>query len=134
MRDRLLPRAALVTANAPEAEALTGMRVTRLEHAHDAARQLLALGARAALVKGGHLTGTRAVDVLAMPGRVVELAARRLALAPVHGGGCTLASLVAGRLAVGRDVEAAVRWAKRAHFAALARAADVGGDLRVLLP
>ncbi len=155
LRDRVLPRAALVTVNAPEAEVLTGRRVTRLDEAHDAALALLALGCRAVLVKGGHLGGARAVDLLAIApsdardedGRarpkVFELSARRIALAsPLHGGGCVLASLVAGRLAVHGEayeadptkaIVAAMRWAKRVHHEAIVGARDVGGDLRVLL-
>lgn len=145
LRTRVVPRTTLVTANAPEAEALTGAPVTRLEEAREAARAIVAMGCRAALVKGGHLSGPRAVDVLALEGRrgaaprLVELAAPRLSIRPVHGGGCTLASLVAGRLAVSGEastaaVEAAVRWAKKVHHRALAAAADVGGELRVLVP
>ena len=142
LRDRLLPHAALVTVNAPEAEVLTGRRVTRLDEAHDAARALLELGCRAVLVKGGHLGGPQAVDLLAFDARVIELPLPRLALRPFHGGGCILASLVAGRLATiaeasvavsEREIAAAVRWAKRVHHAALEDTRDVGGDLRVLL-
>lgn len=157
MRERILPHAALVTANAPEAEVLTGLRVTRLEEARDAALALLALGPRAVLLKGGHLGGPHAVDLLAIaaePARkgarkkdagaitFIDLAAPRLKLAPVHGGGCILASLVAGYLAThaddyaadpGRVIADAVRWAKTTHHEALTRTADVGGDLRVLL-
>lgn len=147
LRDRLLPRAALVTANGPEAAALTNRRVTRLDEARDAALAILALGACAVLVKGGHLGGPHATDVLAVAQdggdpRVIELAAPRLKIPPIHGGGCTLASLVAGRLAVQyadyeaapeRTIADAVRWAKRVHHEALARAVDVGGDLRVLV-
>jgi len=131
----LLPRATLVTANVPEAEALLRVRITSLSEAHDAALALVRLGARAALVKGGHMSGRDAVDVLAVAGEgVTELRARRLKLAALHGGGCTLASLVAGRLATGASVGEAVRWAKRVHHRALGRAVDVGGDARVLLP
>ena len=158
LRDRVIPRAALVTVNAPEAEVLTGRRVTRLDEAHEAVLALLKLGVRAVLLKGGHLGGPRAVDVLglapsagtrssrdlrqaAVP-RVILLSAARLALPPFHGGGCILASLIAGRLAMTEaayraDGEAAlvdaVRWAKKLHHAALRRTRDVGGDLRVLL-
>jgi hydroxymethylpyrimidine/phosphomethylpyrimidine kinase len=179
LRERVVPRAAIVTANAPEASALTGRRVTRLDEARDAALALLELGARAVLVKGGHLSGRDAVDLLAiaparraaragradragragradrasraraergalhqaLEPRVIELAAPRLHLQPVHGGGCALASLVAARLAVSADdwaadpdraVADAVRWAKKEHHAALQRTADVGGELRVL--
>ncbi|CAN5766875.1 bifunctional hydroxymethylpyrimidine kinase/phosphomethylpyrimidine kinase [soil metagenome] len=144
LRDRVVPRAALVTVNAPEAEVLTGQRVTRLDEAEDAVRSLLALGARAVLLKGGHLGGPEAVDLLGLAGmtRVVLLRAPRLSLGPFHGGGCILASLIAGRLAAtaearrkasGSAIVAAVRWAKKIHHAALRRTRDVGGDLRILL-
>ena len=135
LRERVIPRSTLVTVNAPEAEALTGRRVTRIDEARDAAKAILALGAHAVLVKGGHLGGPRAVDVFATSERTISLAAARLRVKPFHGGGCALASLVAGRLASAEDpfdLEPAVRWAKRIHHAALARATDVGGDLRVL--
>jgi hydroxymethylpyrimidine/phosphomethylpyrimidine kinase len=135
LRERVVPRATLLTVNAPEAEVLAGRRVTRLDEARDAAKAILELGANAVLVKGGHLGGPRAVDVLATSEGVVTLAAARLRVKPFHGGGCALASLIAGRLAASDDpfvLEPAVRWAKRAHHAALAKATDVGGDLRVL--
>jgi hydroxymethylpyrimidine/phosphomethylpyrimidine kinase len=142
LRDELLPRATLVTVNADEAHALAGEPVRTVGEAHDAARALMKTGARAVLVKGGHLgpaSGPTAVDVLAIGGEVVELRARRLAMGDVHGTGCTLASLIAGCLAAragtGVDAEglvAAIRWAKRVHHAALTRAVDVGGGMRVL--
>ncbi len=141
LRTRVLPRAALVTVNAPEAEVLTGKRVTRLDEAHDAAMALLELGCRAVLVKGGHLGGPHAIDLFAVPTRVMELAAPRLRLPPLHGGGCALASLVAARLALAADdyradpehvLGDAVRWSKKTHHEALLRARDVGGDLRVI--
>jgi hydroxymethylpyrimidine/phosphomethylpyrimidine kinase len=140
LRDTLFPRATLVTANLDEVHALLGERVRTVGEAHDAARALAALGARAALVKGGHMDGTNAIDVLAVDGEVFELRARRLAIPSMHGSGCTFASLIAGRLAVrpsnrldSEDVVAAIRWAKRVHHAALARAADVGQGLRVVV-
>jgi hydroxymethylpyrimidine/phosphomethylpyrimidine kinase len=138
LREHLLPRATLVTVNAPEAEALLGAKVRTVGEAHDAARALVEAGARAALVKGGHLTGPTATDVLALGDEVIELRAQRLAIGPTHGTGCVLASLVAGRLAVqGRAGDGglleAIRWAKRIHHSALARAANVGGPQRVLI-
>jgi hydroxymethylpyrimidine/phosphomethylpyrimidine kinase len=139
VRDELLPRATLLTTNADEAGVLLGEAVRTVSEAHDAARALVRAGARAALVKGGHLTGAEAVDVLALAGTVVELRARRLPVGAVHGTGCTLASLIAGRLAVragarvGRDeLVDAIRWAKRMHYRALARAVDVGRGMRVM--
>ena len=134
LRRDLVPRATIVTANAPEAEALTGSRVTNLREARAAAAMLVSMGARAALVKGGHLSGASSVDVLFHDGEWTELGAPRLRLRrPVHGGGCALSSLIAGRLACGDGIPRAVRFAKRALHAALARAIDVGGDLAVLL-
>ncbi len=149
MRSLLLPRATLVMANVPEAEALTGKRVMNVSEAHDAALALCKLGAKAALVKGGHMSGAQAVDVLALRatgddlGEVIELRAKRLRIPAIHGGGCTLASLVAGRIAHDeRDfaddstaiVLDAVKWAKRTHHKLLGASRDVGGDMRVLVP
>jgi hydroxymethylpyrimidine/phosphomethylpyrimidine kinase len=157
LRKRVLPYAALVTVNAPEAEVLTGKRVTRLDEARTAALTLLELGCRAVLLKGGHLGGPNAIDLLAIAPRerkssrelskgpaidIHELSASRLALPPFHGGGCILASLIAGHLAINDEayradpaaaLEEAVRWAKKQHHEALRRTRDVGGDLRVLL-
>jgi hydroxymethylpyrimidine/phosphomethylpyrimidine kinase len=137
VRTKLVPRAALVTVNVPEAEALLGQRVLGTADARAAAAALVGMGARGAIVKGGHLGGDEAIDVLAVGGRVVLLRAPRLRVGPLHGAGCTFASLIAGRLASGGDASDegmvdAARWAKRAHHAALARAADAGGPLRVI--
>ena len=149
VRTALVPRAALVTVNVPEAEALTGKRVTSVSEAHDAALALCRLGARAALVKGGHMVGAQAIDVLVIrgrddePGEAIELRAKRLRLPPIHGGGCTFAALVAGRIAAdARDYEGspgdivldAAKWAKRVHHRMLGAAMDVGGEMRVLVP
>jgi hydroxymethylpyrimidine/phosphomethylpyrimidine kinase len=138
LRAKLVPRATVLTVNVAEAEALTGSPVSSVGAAHDAAIALCKLGAFAAVVKGGHLTGALSVDVLAIDGEVSELRSRRLAVADAHGTGCTFASLVAGKLAaIGRSdrdaVVDSVRWAKRAHHTALARARDVGGRQRVVV-
>jgi hydroxymethylpyrimidine/phosphomethylpyrimidine kinase len=140
LRRLLVPRATLLTVNLDEARALLGKPVRTLGEAHDAARALASAGPRAVLVKGGHLDGASAIDVLSLGGEVVELRARRLSVASVHGTGCTLASLIAGRIArrtggrLGRDeLIAAIRWAKRAHHAALAKAVNVGTGMRVLI-
>lgn len=143
IRDHLLPAATLVTANADEATALTGIPVRSVAEATAAARAIVAMGARAAWVKGGHLAGPRAVDVVATRTRKVELSSARLALGPFHGGGCLLASLAAGRLAQetlaegargDRQLLASVRWARSAHAATLRAPLDVGGRLAVLAP
>jgi hydroxymethylpyrimidine/phosphomethylpyrimidine kinase len=147
LRAQVLPRSALATVNAPEAAILTGQPVTDLAEAHAAARALLRLGGRGVLVKGGHLGGPRATDVLALAGpkgavRVVELTAPRLPLPPFHGGGCILASLIAGRLATtaeayredpARARGRARRGGARPPHPARRAARDAGGELLVLL-
>jgi hydroxymethylpyrimidine kinase/phosphomethylpyrimidine kinase len=138
VRDTLALRATVLTVNAEEAGLLFDATVTTVEDARVAARRMAA-HVRAVLVKGGHLEGRTSTDVLAIGERLIELRAPRLRVGPTHGTGCTLASLIAGRLArrAGEGVSdeaivQAVRWAKRIHHAALARAADVGEGARVL--
>jgi hydroxymethylpyrimidine/phosphomethylpyrimidine kinase len=140
LREELLPLATLVTANAIEAQVLIGERVATVSEARDAASALSRTGARSVLVKGGHLRAADAVDLLAIDGDVIELRARRLPFAEAHGTGCTLASLVAGRFALGpaarpsrQFLVASVRWAKRMHHRALQRSASVGQGMRVLV-
>jgi hydroxymethylpyrimidine/phosphomethylpyrimidine kinase len=135
-----LARAAtLITPNAIEASAILGRPVRSSDDARAAAVALVGLGARAVLVKGGHVGGDRVVDWLATRRRVVALGRRRIRLAPVHGAGCTLAALIAGRLAaLGASDEdallAAIRWARERHARALRSARPVGGGMYVLAP
>src|SRR6185436_1020167 len=107
IRDRLLPIATLVTPNLSEAEALTGRPVQTVAAMRDAAAALRERGARAVLVKGGHLP-QRACDVLATADDVYELEAPRLDLGPVHGTGCTLSAAITAELAMGRALVDAV--------------------------
>jgi hydroxymethylpyrimidine/phosphomethylpyrimidine kinase len=139
LMDRLLPMATLLTVNVDEACAFLGSRPRSSIDVHDAALALGRTGARAVLVKGGHMRGPRATDVLAIDGDVIEIHASRLRVTAVHGTGCTFASLVAGRLACISDglpdregLIAAIRWAKRVHRAALGRALPVGRGMRVM--
>jgi hydroxymethylpyrimidine/phosphomethylpyrimidine kinase len=127
----LLPLATLVTPNLPEAAALTGRRVDDLATMRDAARALRDLGARAVLVKGGHLPG-RPIDVLATPDAVVELDAPRVGPATTHGTGCSLAAAIAAGLGRGDTLEHAVARAKRWLGRALAAAPALGRGARPL--
>ncbi len=140
LKAEVIPHAALLTVNADEAGILIGQRVETVGDARDAAKALVASGARAALVKGGHLSEANATDVLAVGRHVVELRARRVPGGPAHGTGCTFASLIAGRIAANgagpRGAEGllrAVRWAKRVHHDALVRARNVGEGAGVLV-
>ena len=91
---QLVPLAALVTPNVPEAEALFAVRIASVEDLRAAARRLVEAGAGAALVKGGHLDGPEAVDVFYDGVAFHELRAPRLATRHTHGTGCMLAAAV----------------------------------------
>jgi hydroxymethylpyrimidine/phosphomethylpyrimidine kinase len=112
VRARLLPLARVVTPNIPEAEVLAGSTIRTLEHAVAAGRAILALGARTVVVKGGHLDRGEIVDVLIEGDRVVHIVGPRITRRNTHGTGCTFAAATAARLALGDDVEAAVRAAQ----------------------
>jgi hydroxymethylpyrimidine/phosphomethylpyrimidine kinase len=111
--DALLPHVTLITPNADEATLLSGVPVSDEASALTAARRLRELGVPAVLVKGGHLTGDLAVDLLAMPGDEVPLRGPRVVLdQPVHGTGCALSTALACHLAVGRELREACMAAK----------------------
>lgn len=123
----LFPLCAIVTPNGPEAEALTGHPVTDTSGQIAAARALIELGARAALVKGGHVEGPEVVDVLVQRGEApVLLRHPRMRTTSTHGTGCTLASAIAAGLARGDDLESAVRAAVRYVARAIATAPGLG--------
>ena len=125
---RLLPRAAVVTPNAPEAEALTGIAVHDAASMDRAADALLDLGARAALVKGGHVEGSVVRDrLVGRDGLRLWLEGPRIETRSTHGTGCTLASAIAAGIAQGRPLEEAVRRAHHYVREAIARAPGLGG-------
>jgi hydroxymethylpyrimidine/phosphomethylpyrimidine kinase len=131
LRGRLLPLARLVTPNLREAGILAGREVRDLAGMRDAARAIRDLGARAVLVKGGHLAGD-ASDVLLDGDELHELAAPRLEAGPLHGTGCTLSAAIAARLARGATLLDAVRAAKEFVRAAIEHAPAVGHGARPL--
>ena len=112
LRTDLLPLATVVTPNLPEVEMLAGVKVEDEDGLREGALAVLELGPRWVLVKGGHLTGD-AIDLLTDGTTDVRVRAPRLDNRHTHGTGCTLASALAARLAVGDDVPKAVRAAKR---------------------
>ncbi|MBF0094179.1 MAG: bifunctional hydroxymethylpyrimidine kinase/phosphomethylpyrimidine kinase [Alphaproteobacteria bacterium] len=123
---RLFPRAALVTPNLPEAEALLGGRIPDADAMTDAALRLLALGPRAVLLKGGHLDGDRLVDVLAARDFVHRFETRRIVSTSTHGTGCTLASALATGLAQGMGLVNAVARARAYVVEAIRTAPGLG--------
>jgi len=132
MKDCLIPLCDVLTPNIPEGEKLLRKSVMDME---DAARDLLALGADCVYLKGGHLKGAVARDVLAFRGGHVEVfEAARLDVGALHGTGCTLSSALAVFLAKGMPVAEAARLAKDFVYGAIVAAShvDVGGGVRPL--
>lgn len=111
--ERLLPLARVVTPNIPEAQRLTGLSITDEESMRNAAASIRALGPRAVLVKGGHLSGTDAIDVLDNEGVVTVFRETRVPNADVHGTGCRLSAAIAAELGRGSSLETAVQKAKK---------------------
>ncbi|MEA2985565.1 MAG: hydroxymethylpyrimidine/phosphomethylpyrimidine kinase [Alphaproteobacteria bacterium] len=117
----LIPRATLITPNLPEAAALLDALEARTEpEMKEQAQQLLELGAKAVLLKGGHATGAESVDFLVQPTSVARLAADRIPTVNTHGTGCTLSSAIAAGLAKGLSLAEAVREGKAYVTAAIA--------------
>ncbi|QJW84381.1 bifunctional hydroxymethylpyrimidine kinase/phosphomethylpyrimidine kinase [Ramlibacter terrae] len=124
----LFPRCVLVTPNLDEVSLLLDRPVTEASALRQAAADLMALGARAVLVKGGHLQGDEVVDVLGLAGPPVsfeEIRAPRIACTNTHGTGCTLSSAIACGLALGHDLPEGVRQAAGFVRAAMASGATV---------
>lgn len=126
LRDTLLPMAAVVTPNLPEAEVLAGFPVRSEADMVRAAERLAALGARAVLLKGGHLEGDRVVDLLLQDGRLERFEDARIASRHTHGTGCTLASAIAAGLAQKMSLSDAVRRARAYVRDAIASAPGFG--------
>lgn len=112
LKQRLIPMAAVLTPNIPEAEALTGLIIADEAGMHRAAQTLLALGASAVLLKGGHLDGPDVIDVLVTRTETHRYSAPRLPGRHTHGTGCTLASAVAAGLAQNLSLPDAVQRAR----------------------
>lgn len=125
LRDELIPRATILTPNLPEAEALTGRQIVSIADMRLAAADLIRAGARAVVIKGGHLDGP-AIDLFVDANSSEELSAPRLATSHTHGTGCTFASAIAARLALGDDLLSAVRAAKAYVHRAIELAPGLG--------
>ena len=129
MLAELLPRAHMVTPNVPEAEVLTGLSIRTPTDMRRAARVLVEHGAGAVLVKGGHLGGPDAIDVLDDGRTAVELAAPRLPMRHTHGTGCQLSAAITAGLASGHALRDAIDTAKRFISVAIGAGLAIGkGD------
>jgi hydroxymethylpyrimidine/phosphomethylpyrimidine kinase len=133
----LMPLARVITPNVPEAETLTGLRIENESGMREAASRLRDLGARAVLIKGGHLHRTargservnrEAIDVLDDEGRVAVFRREWIDSPPVRGTGCMLSSAITACLAIGMDLQASVSAAKRFVADAIRYAPSLGPD------
>jgi hydroxymethylpyrimidine/phosphomethylpyrimidine kinase len=127
LKARLLPLASVVTPNVAEASALSSVVVASPDTVREAAKRIFDLGPKAVLVKGGHLEGPVAVDVLFDGRTFTEFSAPRISHGPLHGTGCTFASALAASLALGDDLQAAADRAKRYVTGAIEHATPMGG-------
>ncbi len=124
IRDRLLGQVALVTPNVGEAAALTGLKVETPENMKAAVQRLREMGARAAVITGGHLE--KAIDVFSEGGELEAFVGDRVKPDNTHGTGCTFSSAVAANLALGRQLRDAVVLAKAYVTEAIRKAYAVG--------
>lgn len=132
LQAKLFPLSTLVTPNFEEAIELTEAKGISKDEAglKELGERLMRLGARAALVKGGHLQGQEAIDVLFLKGKVVRFAYPRVQTRHGHGTGCTLSSAIAAYLALGESLEQAVAKAKTFVYLGLLAPALVGRGVR----
>lgn len=126
MKKVLIPRAYVLTPNAPEAEKLTGMTVDDVDAQRAAGEKLMEMGATNVLVKGGHIEGSQIIDVLVTPKGVRLFTRPRIKTKNTHGSGCTLASAIAAYLAQGFPVDQSVEKAGDYLHEAIVRAPGFG--------
>jgi hydroxymethylpyrimidine kinase/phosphomethylpyrimidine kinase len=130
----LFPLALVITPNIPEAERLTGLTITNEPAMRVAARIIRGMGARAVLIKGGHLAGIEryAIDVLDNEGLITVFADEMIAGEEVHGSGCTLSAAIAAGLGNGQDLEEAIRSAKSFVTESIRHSPQLGRGARPL--
>lgn len=126
IRDELLPLATVITPNLHEASALLDAEIATIADMEDAARELHHLGCSWVVVKGGHLTGDEAVDVIYDGEKIFREEAPYIQSKNTHGTGCTFSSAIAANLAKGYDPLESIRIAKRFISEAIRTGIDIG--------
>jgi hydroxymethylpyrimidine/phosphomethylpyrimidine kinase len=122
----LFPLAEVVTPNIHEAKALTGKDIGNVDEMKDAAKEIIRLGAKKVVVKGGHLGGNHATDILYDGSSFEELTDQWVDTKNTHGTGCTFSSAIAANMALGKDFFEAVRLAKIYITGAIAHSLSIG--------
>lgn len=121
----IIPISTLLTPNIPEAEKIANMKIETIEDMKEAAQKILALGAKAVLVKGGHYMGD-AQDILYDGENFYTFVKQRINTKNTHGTGCTLSSAIASYLALGENLEGAIEKAKTYVTGAIENALEIG--------
>lgn len=134
LRAKLLPLAAVVTPNLPEAAGLAGFQVATEQDMLRAGEAILELGPGAVLVKGGHVEGPDATDLLVTPDGSQPLSAERVDTKHTHGTGCVLSAAIAAHLARGEAVSDAVSKAKKFVTGAIAAHLEIGKGIGPVNP
>ncbi|MEM4741605.1 MAG: bifunctional hydroxymethylpyrimidine kinase/phosphomethylpyrimidine kinase [Ignisphaera sp.] len=123
----LIPVATVVTPNRFEAERIVGMEIKSVEDARKAAKYIVEeLGAKAAIVKGGHIEGDKSIDILYYNGKFKEFEADRINTKATHGTGCSFSAAIAAELAKGKTIEDAVKTAKEFITTAIRYGLNIG--------
>ncbi|MDE3153598.1 MAG: bifunctional hydroxymethylpyrimidine kinase/phosphomethylpyrimidine kinase [Acidobacteriota bacterium] len=126
LKHELLRHAWVVTPNVPEAEILSGLPIRTLDDVKEAAERIQRLGPRAVVIKGGHLAGSQAIDLLFDGEQMIEFPAPRLPGPPAHGTGCAFSAALAAGLALGCSLPDATERAKRYVTGALRHRLTIG--------
>jgi hydroxymethylpyrimidine/phosphomethylpyrimidine kinase len=122
----LLPLAALVTPNLPEAEVLAGIAIRNADERREAARRIVGAGTRAVVVKGGHADTSDIVDLFFDGADFVEFRQARMPGSSTHGTGCTFSAAIAAQLALGRGIQESIPVAQAYVAQAIRRAPGLG--------
>lgn len=125
LKEQVLPLATLVTPNVPEAEVLAGMTIETMEDMEKACKEIHTFGAKAVLLKGGHLTGDPN-DLLYDGEQFTWFQGRRIHTKNTHGTGCTLASTITANVAKGYSLTEAIQQAKTYMTNAITHSLDIG--------
>jgi hydroxymethylpyrimidine/phosphomethylpyrimidine kinase len=134
LRTSILPLATLVTPNLPEAALLAGFPVQDRNEMERAGRAILDLGPNAVLVKGGHLEGSEATDLLVTDDGIEEITGERIETPHTHGTGCVLSAAIASTLARGEDLAASVRKGKAFVTEAIRAHLEIGHGIGPVNP
>lgn len=126
LKSALIPLASLLTPNIPEAEALTGQKISTITEACEAARIITGLGCRATLVKGGHLLESPGCDVLFDGETITFFKGEFIDTPNTHGTGCTYSSAIATHLAFGKPLKLAITDAKKYITEAIRHGLNIG--------